>query len=180
MFSLLNPALTPIKAKIALIAAGIVLALLLAALATSGVLFRMYKAAQTEIGSLGAQLDQTEQLVRDNEAVRQRERLNYELKITNQNSEKEALASAVAAAQAREQRYDRQLAAALRTLKESTDANEEAREWAVVPVPAAVIHGMCAAAKEAVGEAATCRDHEDGIDHDPGLPARAVPGGAAT
>lgn len=180
MFGLLNPALTPLKTKLLLIGAGVVVALLLASTAASGIIFRMYKAAQVQIGSLGTQLDHEEKLNADNQVVWNAERANFELKVRNKETERAEQAKAAAESQERERQYDRKLAAALKKLKESTDANEEAREWAVVPVPAAVIHGMCAAAKEAVGDAAGCRDHEDGIDHDPGLPARAVPGPSTT
>lgn len=180
MFGLLNPALAPLKAKVLAFAAGAAILLLLAAVGSSTVLFNMWQRAQVAIGSLNAQLEQSDQLNRDNQVVWDQKAANYEQRIKNGESLKQVAEEAAKAARDRELLYNRKLAAALKKLKESTDADKEAREWAVVPVPDAVVVGMCRAAQEALGEAAGCRVDQDGVGEDPGLPPAAVPDSPAT
>lgn len=174
MFGLLNPALTPIKAKIALVVAGAILVTLLVAGGVCLYLSKKVDGLQIDLGAAQVSLATAVQTSNDNAKAWDVQRTNLEQQVTTQKA-LAALADKVAIeARAREAKYDRALKIALNTLKETTNADPEAAEWSVVRLPDAVVDGMCRAAAAAAGEAAECRGDENGSDHDSGAPPRAV------
>lgn len=174
MFGLLNPALTPIKAKIALVVAGAVVVALLAAGGLCWYLSRKVDGLQTDLGTASANWASAVQNSNDNNTAWDLERANYEQRIAAQLALTKLAQDATRKEQADRDKFDRALRIALNTLKETAHADPEAAEWSIVPLPDSIVDGMCRAAAAAAGEAQNCHPDEGQGGDAAGEPAGAV------
>jgi hypothetical protein len=179
MFGLLNPALTPLKAKATLFVAGLVVTALAGMAATSWWLNRQLGSANTTIGELNVDIENVKAINLANLESWAIEKRGLVARIEIEKGLRSLADEVAMKAMEREKAYDQKLAAALRRLKESSNATDEVRAWSGQRVPDPVIDGMCRAARETVGEAAAaCRSSLDQGSGSAGAPDSTVRGGA--